>query len=63
MTQSDRIANHLYAGNSITPLGALRRFGCFRLAARINELRGYGLDITTNTYKRNGKRYASYKVA
>lgn len=60
MSQSDAILEHLKAGNSITPVDALRDFGCFRLAARIDDLRQRGHDIETVTEKRNGKKYARY---
>ena len=59
-SQTDMIHEHLLAGKSITPIEALRDFGCFRLAARIDDLRGRGVDIETLTEKRNGKQYASY---
>jgi biotin operon repressor len=60
MTQTEMIRRHLQTGNSITPLEALQQYGCFRLAARIDELRQEGLDIETLTQTRNGKRYAVY---
>jgi hypothetical protein len=50
----------LLTGAPITPLEALDRYGCFRLAARIIELRKAGLDIETVTETRNGKKYARY---
>ena len=62
MSQADAILEHLKAGNSITPVDALRDFGCFRLAARIDELRQRGHDIETITEKRNGKKYARYAL-
>lgn len=62
MSQSDAILEHLKAGNSITPVDALRDFGCFRLAARIDELRQRGHDIETIAEKRNGKKYARYAL-
>jgi hypothetical protein len=60
VTQNDAIKQHLLSGKPITPLDALQKYGCFRLAARIDELRKAGLDIETLTEKRNGKQYASY---
>jgi len=39
MSQKTQILEHLKEHGSITPLEALRLFGCFRLAARIHELR------------------------
>ena len=41
------IKNHLLNGGSITALEALRDFGCYRLGARISELRNAGMDIKT----------------
>jgi hypothetical protein len=62
MTQNDAIRAHLESGKSITPLDALRDYGCFRLAARIDDLRNQGLCITTEFEMRNGKKYASYRL-
>ena len=39
MTQSQLILNHLKIYGSITPQEALRLYHCFRLAARIGELK------------------------
>lgn len=60
MTQTEQIRRHLKSGRAITPIQALDEFGCFRLAARIDELRREGMDIETVTQERNGKRYAAY---
>lgn len=64
MTQSDRILDHLQAGGTITALGALERFGCLRLAARIDELRKAGHTIKTTAVndRINGKHYALYYI-
>lgn len=62
MTQNDMIRAHLQSGKAITPLDALREYGCFRLAARIADLRREGLDIETLTVQSNGKAYASYFI-
>lgn len=62
MTQNDMIRTHLQSGKSITPLDALREYGCFRLAARIADLRAEGLNIQTSTIQSNGKTYASYRI-
>jgi len=62
MTQNDMIRTHLRSGKSITPLDALREYGCFRLAARIADLRAEGLNIQTSTIQSNGKTYASYRI-
>ena len=47
-TQRNQILEYLLAGFSLTPLEALEKFGCFRLAARIEELRDMGYAIITN---------------
>ena len=60
MTQSDQILAHLKSGNSITPLEALNLFGCFRLGARILDLRKEGYDIQTEIIHSAGKHFAKY---
>ena len=63
VAQKKRIAVYLLAGNSITQMDALRMFGCFRLASRINDLRNEGYDIATErVVTSNGKRVASYRM-
>lgn len=60
MTQNEQILAALRAG-PLTPLQALDRFGCFRLAARIGELRQSGHDIRKVLIDtREGKRIARY---
>ena len=61
-TQTEQIVNALEAGEGITAIDALERWGCFRLAARIGELRQEGYNIITKTIKRNGKQYAEYRL-
>lgn len=63
MSQNDQILEHLQSGRQITPLDALREYGCFRLASRIDELRRQGHQIQTSMTTRNGKRYATYALA
>jgi len=48
-SQNIRIRRHLQSGNSLTPLDALYQFGCFRLGARIYDLRKAGLKIMSRT--------------
>lgn len=38
-SQNTRILKHLETGRSLSPLIALERYGCMRLAARIHDLR------------------------
>ena len=61
-SQSDRILAHLLSGKPLTALQALDKFGCFRLAARVDELRD-DWPITTTMETRNGKRIAVYRMA
>lgn len=44
MSQNAKIIQHMKRG-SITPLVALRLYGCMRLAARIDEIRDMGHDV------------------
>ena len=62
MTQTEAIAQHLRTGHKLTPLQALKEFGCTRLAARIGELRAdYGMDIRKKMVKTiSGERFAEY---
>lgn len=46
-TQKELILWHLTHVGSIEPLTALREYGCYRLGARIGDLRKDGYDITT----------------
>lgn len=64
MTQSDMILNALLAGETLTPLDALKRFGCFRLGARIWDLKcaGYEIDMELIDVD-NGKHVATYRLA
>ncbi len=60
-TQKTQIKSYLEEGNRITPLDALEKFGCFRLAAVIHILREEGMTITTDMHTYNGKTYAVYE--
>ena len=60
MSQEIRILLHIIKHGSITPMEALRLYGCFRTASRIHSLRNLGYDIKTDTIEENGKRFAEY---
>jgi hypothetical protein len=45
-TQNQQVLAYLKTGKEITPMDALRMFGCFRLAGRIYDLRQEGWPIT-----------------
>jgi hypothetical protein len=63
-SQNALIKGWLLNGYSITQLEALNQFGCFRLAARIADLRDQGFKIDTKIVTlENGKRVAMYMSA
>ncbi len=54
----------LKSGCELSAYEALHRFGCLRLAARIEELRKLGYNIETLRQKaRQGVSYAVYRMA
>lgn len=60
-TQKANVRAWLLKGCSITPLEALNRFGIFRLAAVVHELREEGLPIVTEKLQVSPrKRVANY---
>lgn len=61
-TQREQILNHLRRHGSITPMEALRRYGCFRLGARIWELKKQHR-IESELVSRGGKHFARYSLA
>ena len=63
MSQNKQIADYLNKGKKLTPIDALNKFGCFRLAARIADLRNEGMNIVTSTIKlENKKQIAQYSI-
>lgn len=62
MSQEKDILGYLQNRGSISPLEALEEFGCFRLAARIADLRAKKHNIKTYVSKRNGKQFAVYRL-
>jgi hypothetical protein len=60
MSQTEQILNDLKKGITITPMVALHRYGCMRLAARVIELKHSGHKIKKTMINNNGKRYAGY---
>lgn len=60
-TQESKIYEWLATGHKITPLQALRKFGCLRLSARIYNIRKF-VDIETKHITRNGKTFAEYRM-
>ena len=64
LSQKNAVLQYLNAGYEITPLEALEKFRCMRLAAVIKTLRDDGHNIITKTVKTkgSGKSYASYRL-
>jgi hypothetical protein len=62
--QTAAILRHLRRNSSITPLEALRRYGCLRLGARIWDLRrqGHAIDAVRRKVS-DGKWVAEYFLA
>lgn len=61
-TQKQQIKEYLTKGKKITPLEALNKFGCFRLAAVVYNLKAEGLKIKSENVTKQGKKFASYSV-
>lgn len=61
-TQRKGILEYMQKHGHITPIEALEQFGCFRLSARIWELRKAGYIIKTTSHKKSGKRFAVYHL-
>lgn len=67
MTQCEKILQYIEETGSITPLDALREFGCMRLASRMCDIKkmGYAVKKEMETGKnRNGEpvHYARYFI-
>jgi hypothetical protein len=61
-TQTESILEYLQAGNKLTPLEALNKFGCFRLGARIWDIKHLGHDIKSELIKVNNKYVSQYSM-
>lgn len=61
-SQRERILIHLQSGKTINPLQALNLYGCFRLGARIYDLKRAGFDIDSRLVHENGVQYAEYSM-
>ena len=64
VTQKNKVKEHLNSGQSITPIEALERYGCFRLAAIIHTLKHQnGMNIKTEMIKNKfGTKYGKYTM-
>lgn len=62
MSQTTEVLDYIEKHGSITQVEAWERFQCWRLSARIEELREAGIPIVTEI-KTNGKtRWAEYRL-
>lgn len=59
ITQQTQILAHLKAGKAITPIDALSRFGCFRLGARIYDLKQAGYSISKQMVETDSGTYVA----
>ena len=67
MSDKNRVLAYLREHGSITPLEALNSFGCYRLGARVWDLRHDGHNITTEMVEdkdQHGEpmRFARYRL-
>ncbi len=60
MSQNKQIKHYLESGGKLTPIDALDKFGCFRLAAVVHNLREEGLEVETKIIKNGQKSFAQY---
>jgi hypothetical protein len=60
-SQNVRVKDYLEEGNKLTPIEALDKFGSFRLAAIIHDLRKEGMNILSHMHTHSGKKYAVYQ--
>jgi len=62
-SQAKRILAYMQEGHRITPIDALNLFRCFRLGARIADLKKDGHQIESEFVKtESGKRVKSYWI-
>jgi hypothetical protein len=62
-SQTDAILDYLSKGKTLTPLDALNKFGCFRLGARIYDLKKQGYEFNRIMVKTpSGASVAQYSL-
>lgn len=62
MSQVNDILHHLNNGGSLTPIDALNQFGCFRLQARIYDIKCMGINVSSEWVEKGEKRFKSYFI-
>lgn len=61
-SQCKKILAYLKEGNGITSAIAVTKFGCYRLAARISDLKKKGYNIGTEMIGKGFGSYAEYRL-
>jgi len=64
-SQTKRILNYLLSGKSLTPMQALKKFGCWALSSRISNIKAmerYNIKSELVSIKGNSKRVAKYSI-
>jgi hypothetical protein len=59
-SQNEEVLSHLRERGPLTQVEAARLFQCWRLGARIKDLRNAGWNIVTEMIHAGNKRYAKY---
>lgn len=62
MTQNELVLDYMERGHKITPLRALEKFGCFRLSARIYDLKQQGHTISDKLVTVRNKTFSQYWI-
>ncbi len=60
--QCKKVYDHMREHGSITAYRAMRDYGCYRLAARINDLRKMGYAIHTELVRTKKGHHAKYTL-
>jgi Helix-turn-helix domain len=60
MTQKELIKQYLLSGQMLSPIEALQKYSCFRLGARIYDLRKEGYEI--ENIGADDRNYAVYRL-
>lgn len=67
MTQCEAIKQYMQLTGGITPAEAMEEIGCYRLAARISDLRDQGVEICDKWVKKTNRfgkvvRFKRYSI-
>lgn len=62
-SQDGRILAHMLTGAQLSPLEALDRFGCLRLAATVRRLKDAGYSFETRIERNGRSLWAVYRIA